>query len=63
MTAEQRTEVLRLASLLATARVRKYAVALRPYSSNETVQGTKARTQRAQRALESYLDQLVEVKS
>jgi len=62
MTRDQANEIERLASLLATARVRRTVVGLGASSNpKEPVSGTERRVRRAREALRSYLDALVEV--
>lgn len=63
MDAKQKDEILRLSSLIATARVRRYAVH-RNYSktSAETREGTTLRVAKAQEELSTYLDGLLEQK-
>lgn len=59
MTKEQALEIMRLANLLATRRVRAYAV-LMGHGPNETAEGTKRQLDKAKTALLDYLDSLVQ---
>jgi len=51
-------EIMRLASLLAVRRVRKYAVSV-GHGPNETEEGTERGVVRATAALRSYLEQIL----
>ena len=61
MTRDQANEIERLASLLATARVRRAVVgAGMSGNKGETRDGTERQVRRAKDALRTYLDSLVE---
>jgi hypothetical protein len=56
LTEEQQTEIMRLASMLATARVRRYAVKYNPSSHNgETELNVEIRNLKAEDKLRQYL--------
>lgn len=60
MTRDQASEIERLASLLATARVRRTVVGLGASANkNETKSGTERRVRLAREALVKYLDAMV----
>jgi hypothetical protein len=61
LTEENVVEIERLASLLATARCRKLAVALGHPGSGETYDNTKERASQAFSNLDKYLTELVTV--
>ena len=53
-------EIVRLSGLLATARVRRYAVLVTTCDNGETAENTTARVIKARGALTDYLDSLTE---
>lgn len=59
MTSEQANTIRTLAAMVATARVRCYAVKHRILHNGETPENTELRLQRAQKAFVDYLDSLV----
>lgn len=61
MTRDQANEIERLASLLATARVRRTVVGLGASANkNETKDGTERQVRRTRDALRKYLDDMVQ---
>ncbi len=58
ITESQKTEILRQAGLLATARVRRFAVLRQCASAKESKESVDRRVNNAQSSLEHYLTQL-----